>query len=161
MPRALATPDYDLDAAEHRQRLGSLLRTLRLSTSRLSQVDVARHLRVTQNFISMVEAGERPLSETQLAAIDAILPTFKSARALLTRTPGSVTPFPQAAPLAVEPSSLDQLPDPCRVEEVAAYLRTGRGVIYESLRSGKLRGIRIGRLWRVPRSAVAALEQGR
>ena len=38
--------------------------------------------------------------------------------------------------------------------EAAAALRIGKNALYELLGSGKLKGYRNGRVWRVPRKAV-------
>ncbi len=54
-------------------------------------------------------------------------------------------------------TKLVDLPELLRVEEAAAYLDCGRGVIYEMLRSGALPGVRLGRLLRIHRDALAAL----
>lgn len=46
--------------------------------------------------------------------------------------------------------------DPCMGEdlltplEVAERLRVNREVVYKWLQSGKMKGIRVGRLWRIP-----------
>ena len=39
-------------------------------------------------------------------------------------------------------------------EEVAEILRVDRRTVYEWLRSGKLKAIRFGRTWRIPRTSV-------
>ena len=46
------------------------------------------------------------------------------------------------------------------LEEAAAQIGTGRSTTYELTRTGLLRTVRIGRLLRIPASAVAALRQG-
>ncbi len=50
-----------------------------------------------------------------------------------------------------------ELPEMLRVEEVAAFWDCGKGVIYAMVQSGALASIRLGRLVRIPRSALAAL----
>lgn len=52
---------------------------------------------------------------------------------------------------------IDDLPELLRVEEVAAVLGIGRGTVYSLVASKELRCVRLGRLVRVPRSALAAL----
>jgi excisionase family DNA binding protein len=47
------------------------------------------------------------------------------------------------------------LPEMLRVEEVAAWAQVGKGTIYEALRRGDLPHVRLGRLVRIPRSALA------
>ena len=41
-----------------------------------------------------------------------------------------------------------------RVEEVQAFLGVGRSKVYEMIARGELPALRIGRLFRVPRSAL-------
>lgn len=41
------------------------------------------------------------------------------------------------------------------VEETAEVLQIGKALVYELVRSGKLRSLRIGRKVRVPRSALS------
>jgi excisionase family DNA binding protein len=52
---------------------------------------------------------------------------------------------------------LSELPEFLTVAEVAAYLRIGKGLIYEMVRSGELRSVRMGRLVRVPREALSEM----
>ena len=52
---------------------------------------------------------------------------------------------------------LADLPELCRVPEVAAWMDTSRGIVYALVKSGTLPSVRLGRLVRVPRSALAAL----
>ena len=42
------------------------------------------------------------------------------------------------------------------VEEAAAYLRVTPATVYRLLRAGKLPGVRVGRQWRVRRTALDA-----
>jgi excisionase family DNA binding protein len=46
-------------------------------------------------------------------------------------------------------------------KEVAADLRCGRNQVYELIRTGRLRSVRIGRAIRVPREALEAFKAGR
>ena len=46
------------------------------------------------------------------------------------------------------------LPLVLSVEEAAAVLRIGRGAAYALVRAGTLRCIRVGRIIRIPRSAI-------
>lgn len=39
-------------------------------------------------------------------------------------------------------------------DEVMDYLMIGRNTIYELLKSGKLKGFKIGSCWKIPRKAV-------
>jgi excisionase family DNA binding protein len=55
------------------------------------------------------------------------------------------------------PASLDALPELLTVDELAAFLRCGRGTAYALIARGDLPAVRIGRLLRVPRQALAAM----
>ena len=57
--------------------------------------------------------------------------------------------------------SLDDLPLTLRVEELMPILNIGRNTAYELVRSGQIRGIRIGRQLRIPRDAVVEFLNGR
>jgi excisionase family DNA binding protein len=46
------------------------------------------------------------------------------------------------------------------VRELAEMLRIGRRQAYELLRDGKVKGVRIGRTWRVSREAVEEFLNG-
>lgn len=52
------------------------------------------------------------------------------------------------SPLSVEAEQTYKVP------EVAAYLRVDKAAVYEMIRDGALRHVRIGRLIRVPQSAL-------
>ena len=39
-------------------------------------------------------------------------------------------------------------------QETAEVLRVGHNAIYELLKSGKLKGFRVGRVWKIPKEAV-------
>ena len=39
-------------------------------------------------------------------------------------------------------------------QEAAEVLRVGHNAIYELLKSGKLKGFRVGRVWKIPKEAV-------
>lgn len=52
---------------------------------------------------------------------------------------------------------LDQLPELLTIPECAAWLGTGRGLVYSQARSGDLPTVKFGRLIRIPRSALAKL----
>lgn len=43
---------------------------------------------------------------------------------------------------------------PLTIEEAAVYLRCGINAVYEALRSGRLKGGKIGRSWRITREAI-------
>lgn len=45
-------------------------------------------------------------------------------------------------------------PDVMTVEEACEALRIGENAIYELLGSGKLKGYRNGRVWRIPRTSL-------
>jgi excisionase family DNA binding protein len=55
---------------------------------------------------------------------------------------------------------INELPEVCRVQEVATVLDCSVGVVYEMIRHGQLAHLKLGRLIRVPRSSVAALVGG-
>jgi excisionase family DNA binding protein len=42
------------------------------------------------------------------------------------------------------------------VPEVQRLLRVGRSVVYQSIANGSIKSVRIGRLIRIPRSAISA-----
>lgn len=42
------------------------------------------------------------------------------------------------------------------VAELAREIRVGRNTAYALVESGDIRGIRIGRLWRIPRESIEA-----
>lgn len=49
---------------------------------------------------------------------------------------------------------LEKIPPVLRVEELAKVLCIGRNAAYELLRSGKIRSVRIGKCYRIPREAL-------
>jgi excisionase family DNA binding protein len=51
---------------------------------------------------------------------------------------------------------LDDLPELLRVDELARWCDCGTGVIYDSVKTGALASVRLGRLVRIPRSALVA-----
>ena len=50
--------------------------------------------------------------------------------------------------------SFDDLPLTLRVEELMPILDIGRNTAYELVRSGKIRGIRVGKQIRIPKEEV-------
>ena len=40
------------------------------------------------------------------------------------------------------------------IDEVIDYLNTGRNSVYKLLISGKLKGFRIGRVWKIPKKSL-------
>ena len=56
-------------------------------------------------------------------------------------------------------TSVSDLPSLLRVPEVAAWTDTSTGAIYQAIRQGQLPHVKLGRLVRVPRSAVEAWVQ--
>lgn len=48
-----------------------------------------------------------------------------------------------------------ELPELLRVDEAAAWLGVSRGLIYGLIASGDLPAVRLGRLVRIPRAALA------
>lgn len=48
----------------------------------------------------------------------------------------------------------EDLPHVMTVEEVSKVLRIGRSNTYALVRSGQIRSVRVGRIYRVPKSAV-------
>lgn len=40
------------------------------------------------------------------------------------------------------------------VDETCELLKMGRGAVYQFLKEGQLKGVRNGRVWRIPRAAV-------
>ena len=48
----------------------------------------------------------------------------------------------------------EEYPDVLNVEETCEALRMGYNAIYDLLNSGKLKGYRNGRVWRIPRQAL-------
>jgi excisionase family DNA binding protein len=51
-------------------------------------------------------------------------------------------------------TQVDQLPEYLTPAEVAAFLRLKTGHVYEAVRIGSLPAIRVGKLIRIPKSAV-------
>ena len=51
---------------------------------------------------------------------------------------------------------LEDLPNLLRVPEAAAWAGVGAGIIYDMARTGQLDSVKLGRLVRIPRSALAA-----
>jgi len=49
---------------------------------------------------------------------------------------------------------LEEYPDILTVEEACEALRVGYNAMYDLLNSGKLKGYRNGRSWRIPKLAV-------
>ena len=49
---------------------------------------------------------------------------------------------------------LEEYTDILTTEEACEVLRIGYNAIYELLNSGKLKGYRNGRVWRIPKAAV-------
>ncbi len=54
---------------------------------------------------------------------------------------------------------LEELPDMCRVSEAATWLDCSEGVLYKMIRQNQIAAVRIGRLVRIPRSALARLTE--
>jgi excisionase family DNA binding protein len=54
-------------------------------------------------------------------------------------------------------TKLDDLPDLITVEELATWLGVGRNTAYALLARGEVKSIRLGRLVRIPKSALAEL----
>lgn len=52
---------------------------------------------------------------------------------------------------------LVDLPELLRADEAAVWLGIGRGTTYELIRRGDLSSVRLGRLVRIPRAALAEL----
>ena len=55
----------------------------------------------------------------------------------------------------------NDLPQLARVPEVAAFADCSNGVIYAAIRCGELAHIRLGRLLRIPRTAIVAWMEGK
>jgi excisionase family DNA binding protein len=49
------------------------------------------------------------------------------------------------------------LPEILTIDEVAAYLRYSRKTIRRMIDDGRLAGVMLGRSWRIPKQALAAL----
>lgn len=49
---------------------------------------------------------------------------------------------------------LDNIPLALTVEQTAQVLQLGKSLVYEMVRSGQLRSLRVGRKIRIPRSAL-------
>lgn len=52
------------------------------------------------------------------------------------------------------PTHFDDLPDILTVDEAAAFLRLGRSSVYDAIRTGEIKAVRIGRRILIPRSAL-------
>ena len=57
--------------------------------------------------------------------------------------------------------SIDELPLVLRVEDLMPILDIGRNTAYALVRSGKIRGIRVGSHLRIPRDALIEFLQGK
>jgi excisionase family DNA binding protein len=53
--------------------------------------------------------------------------------------------------------ALSELPELLTVAEASAWLGVGLTLVYELVRSGKLKSVRLGRLVRIPRTALEQL----
>jgi len=51
-------------------------------------------------------------------------------------------------------SELDRYYDVLTVEDLMEYLYIGRSSAYKLLKSGKIKAVKIGRIYRIPRQAV-------
>jgi excisionase family DNA binding protein len=51
-------------------------------------------------------------------------------------------------------TSLGDLPELCRAEEVAAYFGCSKGIVYEMVKRGDLPSVRLGRLLRIKRDGL-------
>lgn len=49
---------------------------------------------------------------------------------------------------------LERYDDVMSVEDLCELLRIGRNRVYELLQSGELKGFRLGRVWKIPKSSV-------
>lgn len=54
---------------------------------------------------------------------------------------------------------LNELPELLRVEEAAAYLGIGKGLAYELTKRGELPSVRLGRLVRIKRDGLQAVQR--
>ena len=64
-----------------------------------------------------------------------------------------------APPVIARTTPVEELPQLLRVEEAALWLGCSKGLVFELARRGDLRSVRLGRLLRIPREALAALSQ--
>ena len=48
----------------------------------------------------------------------------------------------------------DQYPDVVTIEELQEMLGIGRGLAYDLVNSGKIKGVKVGRGWRIGKKAV-------
>ena len=64
----------------------------------------------------------------------------------------TTTTSPEHAPALIEPTY--------KAKEVAADLRVDVGAVYDLIRNGELRAVRIGRLVRIPESALSEYLRG-
>jgi len=55
---------------------------------------------------------------------------------------------------------LAELPELLKPGEAASWLGCGKGTVYELVRRGDLRAVRLGRLLRIPRSGLEQLGGG-
>lgn len=60
-------------------------------------------------------------------------------------------------PVISRRTTIGDLPELLGVDEVATWLNVGRNTAYELIRRGDIKSIRIGRLLRVPRAALAEM----
>ena len=57
--------------------------------------------------------------------------------------------------MTLQYNSVSEMPITLRVEELMPILHIGRNTVYELVRSGKIRSIKVGCQLRIPRDAVA------
>ncbi len=62
-------------------------------------------------------------------------------------------------PNVTRATPFEDLPEFLRAEEVAAVLDCRKGLIYAMVKRGELRGVKFGKLLRVPRAALLELER--
>ena len=58
-------------------------------------------------------------------------------------------------------TALADLPELLKVEEAAAYLGVGRSLLYDLIKRGEPPHVALGRLVRIPKSALIAMVEGR
>lgn len=57
-------------------------------------------------------------------------------------------------PLISRETPLDRLPEFLTVEETARFLDTSKGCVYEAIKAGQLKALKVGRLLRVYRTSL-------
>ena len=54
----------------------------------------------------------------------------------------------------------EQYPDVVTIEELQEMLGIGRGLAYDLVNSGKIKGVKVGRGWRISKEKISVVKNG-